>query len=241
LSGSGRPIAIPDSCNPVGEVVAGSLIVMQAGVEILTGAAGEQFERDFMGAGEVIVHREGHSRARHVFTVNGRTIARLKWRGMRRAVYEAEGLRFFINVGALQRKICLASEDGGESWLVLRSRANPRIEELRAEMAEGDNFCLLRGWDSRFRGLASLTVQKQFYASTLLVFHFDLGRRTQTTARVEVRPVMRWESKFVHRLLALGVCRIILERRHSGARVLRTKEHVKGFTSSAKVLDRKRG
>jgi hypothetical protein len=213
---------------------------MQAGVEILSAAAGEQFERDFMGSGEIIVLREGHSHARHLFSVKGRTIGRLRWRGMRRAVYETEGQRLFISVGALDRKISIVGDDGSESFLVERSRANPHREELRAEMAEGDNFCLMRSWDSRFRGRAALSVHKQFYASTLLVFHFDLRRRTQTTARVDIKPVMRWESQFIHRLLVLVVCRIILERRHSGSRHTRQKEHPRRFSSSASVLERKR-
>jgi hypothetical protein len=213
---------------------------MQAGVEILRAAAGEQFERDFMGASEVIVSREGHSRACHVFKVNSRPIARLRWRGMRRAVYEVDSNRFYISVGALDRKISIVSEDGGESFLVERARANPQCEKLRAEMAEGDNFCLWHTWDSRFRGLSSLVIHKQFYTSTLLVFHFDPRRRTQTTARIEVRPVMRWEAKFIHRLLALVVCRIILERRHSGSRPTRTKERPRKFISSVRVRERRR-
>ena len=127
---------------------------MQAGLASLIAAAGEVFERDFMGAGEVIVQRVGHSRVQHIFTVNGRTIARLRWRGMRRAVYEADGAKLDINVGALDKRISIISDDGAESFLVERSRANPNKEELRVEMAEGDNFCLMRSFDSRFRGEA---------------------------------------------------------------------------------------
>src|ERR687895_417723 len=102
---------------------------MRTGVDILSAVAGETFERDFMGEAEVIVRREGHSRARHLFTVNGRVISRLRWRGMRQAVYEAEGMRFDINVTALGKRIAIISEDGGESFLVERSRANPRRED----------------------------------------------------------------------------------------------------------------
>jgi hypothetical protein len=136
-----------------------------------------------MGAGEVIVQRVGHSRVQHVFTVNGRTIARLRWRGLRRAVYEADGAKWDINVGSLDKRISIISDDGSESFLVERSRANPNKEKLRIEMAEGDNFCLMRSFDSRFRADASFVVQKQFYCSRLLVFHFNMRRRTQTTAR----------------------------------------------------------
>ncbi len=198
------------------------------------------FERDFMGESEIIVHREGHSRARHLFTVNGRTIARLRWRGMRQAVYEAEGLRFDIYVASLGKRIVIISEDGGESFLVERSRANPRREDLRAEMAEGDNFCLMRSCDSRFRAETSFVVHKEFYTSTLLVCRFDTRRRTQTTVRIEVKPVMKWESRFVHRLIALIACRIILERQLSGARPLRVKESPRRFASSYRVRERKR-
>jgi len=213
---------------------------MQANVDLLSAVAGEAFERDFMGAGEVLVRREGHSRARHIFTINGRTIARLRWRGMRRAVYEAEGMRLDINVGSLDKRISVISEDGSESFLVERSRANPNREEMRVEMAEYDNFCLMRSWGSRFRSEESFAVHKEFYASTLLVFHFETRRRTQTTARIEIRPVMKWEARFIHRLLALIVCRIILERRHSGSRPLRVKEKPRRFSSSTRVLNRKR-
>lgn len=214
---------------------------MQAGLASLIAAAGEVFERDFMGAGEVIVERVGHSRVQHVFTVNGRAIARLRWRGLRRAVYEADGVRWDINVGALGKRVSIISDDGGESTLVERSRANPNKEELRVEMAEGDNFCLMRSWDSRFRGEGSFVAHKQFYCSRLLAFHFNLRRRTQTTARVVINPVMKWEARFVHRLLALGVCRIILERRHAGSRPLRVKEmKLRRFASSARVRERKR-
>ena len=213
---------------------------MQASVDILTAAAGEAFERDFIGAGEVIVQREGHSRARHTFSVNGRIIARLKWQGLRRAVYETDGGRFFISVSKLDRRISITSEDGGESFLIERSRANPNREEMRLEMAESDNFCLMRTSDSRLRSEESFFVHKEFYTSTLLVFHFNTRRRTQTTARIEVRPVMKWEARFIHRMLALVVCRIILERRHSGLQPLRMKEKPRRFTSSARVLNRKR-
>lgn len=197
---------------------------MKASVDILSAAAGEAFDRDFLGEAEVLVRREGHSRARHLFTVNGRTVARLRWRGQRRAVYEAEGLRFYINVGALDKKIALTAEDGSESFLVERSRANPHRAGMRVEMAEGDNFRLLRARDSRLRSAYSFAINKQFYASTLMVFRFDAHRRTETTARIEIKPVMKWEARFIHRLLALVVCRIILERRHSGTQPLRVKE-----------------
>ena len=213
---------------------------MKTGVEILRAAAGEAFERDFLGESEVVVRREGYSRARHLFTVNGRTIARLRWRGMRQAVYEAEGLRFEINVTALGKRIAIIFEDGSESFLVERSRANPNREGLRAEMAEGDNFRLMRSCDSRFRSETSFVVHKEFYASTLLVCRFDTRRRTQTTVRIQIKPVMKWESRFVHRLIALIACRIILERRHSGARPLRVKEKPRHFASSARVRERKR-
>ena len=211
---------------------------MQISVEILSAAAGEAFERDFPDAAEILVRREGHSRARHLFTVNGRIIARLRWRGQRRAVYEADGLRFYINVGALQRKIALTAEDGSESFLVERSRANPHRAGLHAEMAEGDNFRLLRARDSRLRSAYSFAINKPFYASTLMIFRFDAHHRTQTTARIEIKPVMKREARFAHRLLALVVCRIILERRHSGTQPLRVKEHTRPFISSARVRER---
>jgi hypothetical protein len=213
---------------------------MQASVDILGAAAGEAFERDFMGEGEVIVRREGQSRARHIFTVNGRTIARLRWRGMRRAVYEMDGMKLEINVGALGKRISIISEDGNESFLVERSRANPNREGLRAEMAEGDNFRLMQCLDSRFRSEAAFVVHKEFYTSTLLVFHFNMHRRTQTTVRIAVKPVMKWEARFIHRLLALVVCRIILERRQSGAQPLRVKERERRFPSSSRTRERKR-
>jgi hypothetical protein len=218
-----------------------SALIMQTGLASLIAVAGEVFERDFMGAGEVIVQRVGHSRVQHVFSVNGCTIARLRWRGLRRAVYEAEDARWDINVGALDKRISIISDDGGESFLFERSRANPNKEELRAEMAEGDDFCVIRSCDSRLRSEASFIVHKQFYASRLLVFHFNMRRRTQTTARIVINPVMKWESRFMHRLLALIVCRIILERRRSGSRPLRVKEmKLRRFTSSARVRERKR-
>ena len=213
---------------------------MKASVDILTATAGEVFERDFMGHGEIAVKREGHSRARHLLVSNGRTLARLRWRGLRRAVYEAEGCTLEINVSSLQRRIAIVEEDGSESFLLERARANPNREDLRVEMAEGDNFRVMRSWDSRFRSEISLAVNKEFYASTLLVFRFDSRLRTQTTARIEVKPVMRRESRFVHRLLALVVARIIIERRHSGSQPLRIKEKPRHFTSSVRVRERKR-
>ena len=197
---------------------------MHAGLSSSIAIAGEVFEHDFMGAGEVIVQRVGNSRVRHDFLVNGQAIARLRWRGLRRAVYEGEGTRWDINVGALDKRIVIISDDGGESFLIERSRANPNKSRLRVEMAEGDNFCLTRSWNSRRRAEASLAVHKEFYTSTLLVFSFNMRQRTQTTARIVVNPVMKWEARFMHRLLALIACRIILERRHSGSRPMRVKE-----------------
>ena len=107
-------------------------------------------------------------------------------------------------------------------------------------MAEGDNFCLTRSWNSRLRYEALLSLHKAFYASTLLVYRYDLGRRTQTTVRILVKPTMKREAKFTHRLLALVVCRIILERRKSGARPHRVKERQDHFISSARARERKK-
>ena len=213
---------------------------MIASIDITTASAGEAFARDFMGEGEIVVRREGHSRARHLFISNGRTIARLRWQGLRRAIYEADGCRFDINVSALGRRIAIVTEEGSESFLLERARANPHREGVRIEMAENDNFRLIRSSDSRLRSEASLSVHKEFYTSTLLVFRFDVRRRTQTTARIEVKPVMKWEARFTHRLLALTVSRIILERRLSGSQPLRIKENPRHFTSSARVRERKR-
>jgi hypothetical protein len=212
---------------------------MQASVDILSAAAIEDFERDFMGEGEIIVRREGYSRAQHIFMLHGRTIARLRWRGLRRAVYEADGFNFDITVGALDKRIAIIADDGSESFLVERSRANPNKAGLRVEMAEGDNFRLLRARESSLRSESSFAINKPFYASTLMVFRFDTQRRTQTTARIEVRPVMKWEARFAHRLFALVVCRIILERRHSGSQQRRVKESPRRFTSSDRVRNRK--
>src|SRR5215469_15873443 len=147
---------------------------MQVGIETLRATAGETFERYFIGQGEIIVRREGHSRVRHIFTINDRVIARLRWHGLRRALYETEDARFYIGVSALGKRISITSEDGGESFLVERSRANPNKQQLRVEMAEGDNFRLERSWDSRFRSDTSFIIHKEFYTSTLLVFRFDL-------------------------------------------------------------------
>jgi hypothetical protein len=212
---------------------------MQRGVDVLSVAAGNVFERDFLGEGEILVKREGYSRLRHVFTRNGKVISRLRWHGMRRAVYETEESHFIISVGALGKRISLKTDDGGQSFLIERSPANPRRERLRAEMAEGDNFRITRSWDSRFRSEISLAVHKEFYASTLLVFRFDTRRRTQTTVHITVQPTLKWEAKFAHRLLALLVCRIILERRHSGAPALKIKESPRRFSRSARVRERK--
>ncbi len=193
-------------------------------------SAGEAFERDFIGASEIIVRREGHSRVRHIFTLDGRRIARLKWRGLRRAVYEADGSKFEINVEALDRRISIISVEGSESFLIRRSRANPNRDRMIVEMAEGDDFYLERSRRSALRSQAAITVHKKFYQSTLLVFCFDTDRRTQTTVRIEVTPSMKWESRYLHRLIALVVCRIILERRHSGAQPVRVKEKRCRFT-----------
>ena len=110
---------------------------MQAGLANFIAAAGEVFERDFMGASQVIVQRVGHSRAQHVFTVNGRTIARLRWRGSRRAVYEADGAKWDIIVGALDKRVSVIAEDGGESFLVERSRANPNKRRAACRDGQG--------------------------------------------------------------------------------------------------------
>ncbi len=214
---------------------------MEAKLNYLTSAAGDTFEQDFLGECEIVVRREGHSRARHSFTVKNRVIGRLRWMGMRRAVYEADGQSFDIKVGNLGRCISIFSEDNKESHLIERSRANPHRAGIRAEMAEGDNFRLVRLDDNRLRSEQSFVVNKKFYHSQLLVFRFDTVQRSQTTARIHVNPVMKWEARFMHRLLALVVCRIILERREAGSQRVRIKEKEKAtLSSSARVRERKR-
>ena len=108
---------------------------MQTGVEILTLAAGKVPEAEFFGEGEVTVRREGYSHSRHILLLNGKPLAKLRWYGMRRAVYESEGLKYEISVGALQRRICVISQDGSESVLIERSRANPRRRSSRPPWA----------------------------------------------------------------------------------------------------------
>jgi hypothetical protein len=213
---------------------------MRAEINYLTSTAGEAFERDFLGECEIVVRREGHSRARHIFTVKERTIARLRWIGMRRAVYEADGQKFDISVNALGKSIAIIAQDGSESFLVERSRANPHKAGMRVEMAEGDNFRLLRKLDSRLRAEESFSVNKRFYNSTLCVFRFNTRVRTQTTAHVTVESAMKWEARFMHRILALVVCRIILERRHSGAQPTRAKEKKTPQTASDAHLRHRR-
>jgi hypothetical protein len=215
---------------------------MDAKINYFTSGAGDVFEQDFIGECEIVVKREGHSRARHIFLVGNRTIARLRWIGMRRAVYEIGGQSFDINVRPLGKSIVFTSQDGNESILIERSRANPHKAGIRVEMAEGDNFRLLRHIDSRLRGEQSIVINKKFYNSQLLVFRFNTGVRTQTTVRVSVEPTMKWEARFLHRILALVVCRIILERRNSGTHRTRMKEKkpVQFSSSSARVRERKR-
>jgi hypothetical protein len=214
---------------------------MEAELKYLISAAGDAFEQDFLGECEIIVQREGHSQARHSLTVKNRVIGRLRWVGMRRAVYEAEGATYDIKVNPLRKCISIISENDHESHLVERSRANPHRAGIRAEMAEGDNFRLVRLNDNRLRSEQSFVVNKKFYHSQLLVFRFDTRHRSQTTARIHVNPAMKWESRFMHRLLALVVCRIILERREAGAQRVRVKEKQSPHTSSsARIRERKR-
>ena len=214
---------------------------MEAEIKYLISAAGDAFEQDFLGECEIVVRREGHSRARHSFTVKNRVIGRLRWIGMRRAVYESEGATYDIKVNHLGKCISIISENDHESHLVERSRANPHRAGIRAEMAEGDNFRLVRLNDNRLRSEQSFVVNKKFYHSQLLVFRFDTRQRSQTTARIHVNPSMKWESRFMHRLLALVVCRIILERRDAGAQRIRVKEKEPSHSSSsARIRERKR-
>lgn len=215
---------------------------MRARIDHLTSAAGDAFEPDFIGECEITVRREGHSRARHTFSVGDRIIGRLRWIGMRRAVYECETGSFDIAVGPLGKRISAICQENTESQLIERSRANPNKADLRVEMAEGDNFRLIRLLDSRLRSEQSFVVNKKFYNSQLLVFRFTTGMRSQTTVRVHVTHTMKWESRFLHRLLVLVVCRIILERRQAGAQRVRVKEKKAShsFSASARVRDRKR-
>ena len=196
---------------------------MQAEANILS--ASVAMDRDFIGEGEIVVRREGCSRARHLFIKEGRVIGRLRWQGLRGAVYESDGVRLEIRVGALGRRINIIGHDGDESCLIERSRNNPhRREDLRIEAAEGDNFCISRTMDRRLRSQTSLTVYKEFYASTLMIFRYETMRRTQTTFHVEIKSTMKREARFGHRLLALLASHIILERRHSGSHPQRAKE-----------------
>jgi hypothetical protein len=215
---------------------------MEAAADTLKMAAGEPFEPEpyFSGEGDITVRRVGQSRARHRFIRNDRTFARLRWRGMRRATYQGEGIRLDLSIGPLDRRIAIVSEDGGKSFLIERSRGNPRRDRLKIEMAEGDNFYLTESWDSRFRSEAAMTVYREFNNTALMIFRFHLDRRTQTTVRVRLESAMKYEARFAHRLLALVVCRIILDRRHSGLKPERVKEAPIRFASSLRVRERKR-
>ena len=105
-------------------------------------------------------------------------------------------------------------------------------------MAEGDNFQLLRGLGAvSDQKLLSIVIKSS--TPRRCSFYFDTRRRTQTTVRIEVRPVMKWEARFVHRLLALVVCRIILERRHSGAQPIRVKERPRGSVGGSRSRSRR--
>ena len=88
-----------------------------------------------MGEGEVVVRREGYSRAQHIYSLyNGRTIARLRWRGMRRAVYETDGFSFDINVGALDKRIAIIPKTVANLFW---SSARARTRTERAASRDG--------------------------------------------------------------------------------------------------------
>lgn len=197
---------------------------MRTSAEILKAAADQLPDPDFLDDKEIDVRREGYSRARHLFVAGGRTVARLRWRGRRRALYDSDGMRLEIAVGPLDRKISAVSSDGARSVLTEGSRANPHREDLRIEMAEGDNFCLTKKLGKRLRTMQCFDVYKEFSNCSLMALSFDGSRRSQTAVTIRFNEDIRGETRFVHRLLALIVCRIILDRRHSGLPRIRKKE-----------------
>ncbi|MGH9761854.1 MAG: hypothetical protein ACREDR_22780 [Blastocatellia bacterium] len=212
------------------------------GAQVVWGGMGRPLDRDFVEEGELLVRREGFSRARHSFALNGNRLGRLRWRGLRRAEYEGGEARYDIYVGALEKGVRLISQSGGESRLIERSRPNKRGEGLRIEMAEGATFCMSEARGVRGRLTAAVVIRKAFQTTDLLVCSYETRRRTQTTLRIVVTPDMKRESRFFHRIIALVACWVILERRRQGGQPMKRKEvKVRGGAPKTVVRNRAKG
>lgn len=197
---------------------------MHAGLQVAWFGAARELDGDFIDGGEVLVEREGYTRSRHSFTINGEWLADLSWRGRRRAFYRNERKRYEISVGPLQKLVRIISDDGKESQLIERSRTRQRARRLRIEMAEGANFCLFEKASRGPRQPATILVRKPFETLVLVECSYQIQERTQTTVRITIKPGMKGEERYLHRIMALITCWIILQRRRSGLKPHRIKE-----------------
>ena len=110
------------------------------------------------------------------------------------------------------RKIRAVEQDGQLSKLIIPSNHNYTRRDLNIRMHNGDDFIVRRRRFDRW-GASRLEVRKRHYLNSVLVFHFD-SDDPGSTILVDVERLMRWEMAHFHRLLALVVTRIGLERRH---------------------------
>jgi hypothetical protein len=178
-----------------------------------TAGLGAYFETDFCGEGRIKVVRKGRSRAHYLLKLNGTDIAELCWRGPRRVRYTTleDRAHFDMKIGPMKRKIRGVDADGKLSRLIIPSNRDLGRRDLRAQMYNGDNFFVHRHHVNRWGG-CRFEVHKQHYPNNVLVFHFDT-EDPASPILVDIAKLMRWEMQHFHRLLALVITRICLERR----------------------------
>ncbi|MBK6314604.1 MAG: hypothetical protein IPF53_09900 [Blastocatellia bacterium] len=181
-------------------------------------ALGAYPETDFCGKGRIQVVRHGRYHPVHLFQFGGETIAELRWQGPRRVGYTVtdSDIQYDMKVGHMQRKIRAVDHDGRGSRIAVRSNRNYIRRRMYIQMGNGDNFLVSRSETERWGG-NRLSVRKQHYVNSLLVFHFDPSEPAAPIL-VDVERLMKWEISHFHMLLALISARITLEHRWTATR-----------------------
>ncbi len=183
---------------------------------------GERIDTHQWVTGEIQVERYGYARPYFVCVQQGREIARLEWlrTGGR---YSAENGQYWFDIDVAHngRSAVLKDRLSRLSKLAVKRTRNPNRPVMVLSLSDADQFVVRIRFSPGDPSAFSLHVRKKYYRNELFSIHVNGASRrrrghdeARTTATIVVNPLMKWEQKHFHQLVALVLGHLVFLGAH---------------------------
>lgn len=186
---------------------------------------GERPEKYDWVTGEILVERYGQSHPHFLLKQNDRVLAKIDWPFARRGNYTSTDGSVDLDLVVSQMGRTLVAKDlmSHMSTLHVKRTMNRKHSKLMICLSDSDCFLIKPQIDRTKPWRFSLHITKQFYSSELFDIEIltsqEKARRrrrhdARVVAKIFINPIMRWEGRHFHHLMALVVGRIIFIGKH---------------------------